>query len=297
MRNDKKNIKILVTGCNGMLGTDLMKVLTKEFSATGVDIDTFDIINWDDAFSFLQEKGPDIIVNAAAYTNVEGCEDRKEYAYNVNVVGVENLATASTLLGIKLVHLSSDYIFNGKKRTPYKEEDGPDPINTYGETKWLGDKAILETFWKNENDNFLIVRTSWLFGKKGADFVSKIVHKIDQGKKQIKVVDDQKGSPTYSRDLASALLELIKGNITGIINVANEGETTWFDFAEKIKEMLFPDKDIEIIPEKSTKLPLKAKRPACSVLDTQKLEFVLGEKMRPWQDALKAYLKQFHKDK
>ena len=293
MAKNIKKRKILVVGAKGMLGSDLMRVFSPDFFVTGVDIEDIDIVNWDDVYSCLQKNRPDVVINAAAFTDVEGAEDKKEYAYNINVLGVENLATASTLLGIRLVHISTDYIFDGKKKTPYKEEDGPDPINAYGETKWLGDKALLEIFWGCENNDYLIVRTSWLFGRKGADFISKIVQKIENGESEIRVVNDQQGSPTYSPDLAKTIAALVNNDITGILNVSNSGAATWFDITKKIKEYSFPKKEVRIIPINTSEITLKAKRPPYSVLDSERLEFILGEKLRPWQDALEEYLGTF----
>ena len=289
----KNKEKVLVTGCNGMLGTYLAKTLSPTFAVTGIDIDDLDIVNWDSLYAYLQIKKPDIIVNAAAFTDVDGTEDRKEFAYNVNVVGVENLATAATLLGMKLVHISSDYVFDGKKRSPYKEDDGPHPVSAYGETKWLGDKALLEQYWNNENDNYLIVRTAWLFGKEGKDFVSKIVEKIRQGALELQVVNDQTGSPTYAPDLAQAIVKLLEDKVTGIINVTNSGDATWYGIAEVIKKQLFADNPVKLVPVRTSELNLKAKRPVYSVLDSEQLEFILGDPLRPWQDALREYLKTF----
>lgn len=269
----------LIIGANGMLGTDLAKIFSSSNLVlwTSKDLDITDKKTVSDKIKKLK---PAIIINAAAYTNVDDCEKNRLKAMKVNGEGPGNLAKICQAIGAILVHYSTDYIFNGQKSNGYDENETQiDPINVYGESKALGEKLI-----KQNCQKYYIIRTAWLYGKKGKNFVDTII-KLSQEKKEIKVVNDQFGNPTYSVDLAKRTKEIIN-NIKpdyGIYHITNSGSCTWFDFAKKIIEQ--KKISCQIIPCASTDFPRPAKRPAFSILNNTKLPL-----MRTWQEALQDYL-------
>ena len=213
-------VKTLIIGSNGMLGSDLCKVFPEAITLTHKDLD---ITNKVQVLEFIQKISPDIVINAAAYTNVDGCEDNPEIAFRVNGYGPGNLAEACNKIGAKLVHFSTDYVFDGSK-DQYKESDIPSPINVYGQSKLLGEQEIM----KNLKD-YRIIRISWLFGKHGKNFVEailKLSHEIDE----VKVVNDQFGRPTYTLDLAHRIKEVTELE-AGIYHLTNDGICSWYEFA------------------------------------------------------------------
>lgn len=261
-------IKTLITGSNGMLGSDLCKVFPEAITLTHKDLD---ITNRAQVLDFIQKISPDVVINAAAYTNVDGCEDNQELAFQVNGYGPGNLAEACNKIGAKLVHFSTDYVFDGSK-AQYKEFDIPSPINVYGQSKLLGEQEIM----KNLKD-YRIIRISWLFGKHGKNFVEtilKLSHEIDE----VKVVNDQFGKPTYTVDLSRRVKEII-GLEAGIYHLTNDGICSWYEFASA-----FTSNAVACTTEE---FPTKAKRPQYSVLVNTKTE-----PMRHWKEALKDYLKE-----
>lgn len=276
-------MKILILGHKGMLGFDLILKLSAAYEVTGKDIDDFDITSPDDCRDVVAESKPDCVINAAAFTNVDACETEKEICYAVNALGVKNIAEACKKENIKIVHFSTDYVFDGTKNRPYIEEDPCNPINFYGHTKREG-----EIFLQTLSPNYLLIRTSWLYGINGRNFVKTIMHK-GQTEKKLDVVDDQIGSPTYTKDLAGAVKLLIERNQTGIYHVTNRGHCSWYDFAVKILQGNGLT-DVAINPIKSDQLVRPAMRPFYSVLGNRKLHETTGKMMRPWQIALLDYL-------
>lgn len=274
-------MRVCITGSKGMLGYDLARRLKSGYEIIGVDIDDFDIVN-KDVIDFLLAQKPDFLFHFAAYTNVDKAEREKEKAYEVNVSGTKNIVTACKILDIPLVFISTDYVFDGRKKTPYREDDNPEPINFYGETKRDGEKVIIAILKR-----YFIVRTSWLFGKNGKNFV-KSIFSLAQEKENIEVVDDQQGSPTYTSDLAVSLEMFIHSVQYGIYHITNSGLCTWFDFAEKIIS-LSGGKSV-VSPIKSENLKRFAKRPQNSVLDNTLFETKFCYKMPSWEDALGRYL-------
>lgn len=275
--------KVLVTGAKGMLGWALTKELNLEYQLVGIDIEDADITDEIQIKEEIFKIRPDIVIHNAAYTNVDNCEKNKELTHRVNAKGAENVAHACKLCQAKLIYISTDFIFDGTKNTPYTEEDIPNPINTYGWSKLEGERQIQSIL-----QNYLIIRTAWLYGSHGRNFVDKIIS-LSQQEPEIKVVNDQTGSPTYTVDLAKAIGLLIKKGATGIINVTNSGSCTWYGFAKKTLSIKhIPTK---ITPITSDKLDRLAKRPKYSVLSTEKFQSITQTKLRPWEEALEEYLK------
>ncbi len=276
-------MNILILGYKGMLGYDLMQKLSAGHEVTGKDIDDFNIASETSCRDIVLEANPDCVINAAAYTNVDACETDREKSFAVNAVGVKNLSTICQKQHIKIVHFSTDYVFDGTKKMPYTEDDICNPINFYGHSKLEG-----ENFLQALSKNYLLIRTSWLYGINGRNFVKTIIEKAGTDKK-LDVVDDQIGSPTYTRDLSAAVQLLIEGNHTGIFHCTNRGHCSWYDFAVKILQVVNM-MDVIVNPIKSERLARPAMRPSYSVLSNRKLSEVTGKIMRPWQIALGDYL-------
>jgi dTDP-4-dehydrorhamnose reductase len=276
-------MKILVLGHMGMLGTDIVSKLSGSHDVIGKDIDDFDITDQQDCHRLIIESDAEIVINAAAYTNVDDCEDNREICFAVNANGVKNVAQSCTEQEIKLVHFSTDYVFDGTQNTPYPEDFPYNPINVYGQSKLQGEQYLREY-----SNNYILIRTAWLYGKNGKNFVDTIIEKA-QIERSLQVVDDQIGSPTYTVDLASAVKVLIEGNHTGIFHVTNRGTCSWYDFALKILQ--YTDvKNVEVKPVPTETFPRKALRPHYSVLSCKKFYNATQRTMRFWQIALKDYL-------
>lgn len=276
-------MRILVLGSKGQLGTDLMEVLAPAHVVRGVDIDDFDITSFSDCREIIAEFGPEAVVNAAAYTNVDGCETERDLCFAVNAEGVRNIARACADRDIKVVHFSTDYVFDGTKGKPYVEEDLCNPINVYGQSKLQS-----EIYLKEYAGDYLLIRTAWLYGRTGKNFVKTILDKARQEKK-LRVVNDQVGSPTYSADLALAVRLLLEGHHAGVFNVTNRGRCSWYDFAVRIIQYAqIPDVEIEAIS--SGMLQRQALRPAYSVLSCRKFIHETNKTTRYWQVALKDFL-------
>jgi len=271
---------ILVVGSKGMLGTDLMQVLTGE--VRGVDIDEIDITSFESVRRVLLTLKPAVIVNAAAYTDVDGCETNRELAMQVNGEGVAHLAMAAGEIGAKLVHVSTDYVFDGNRDAPWQEDDPPHPLSVYGESKYAGElnARILQ--------DHLIVRTQWLYGLCGKNFVETML-RLGTEKKELAVVDDQTGSPTWTVDLARAIKALIDAGCRGTYHAASSGFCTWNGFARAIFEEA--GLDVEVKPMTTAALGRPATRPLYSVLDCGKLAADAGFRPQPWREALREYMR------
>ena len=276
--------KILVTGANGQLGSEL-RVLSvnsnHEFLFT--DVAELDITNREAVDNYVSEHGAEIIVNCAAYTNVDKAEDDTEMADNINHLAVKNLAEVSAKYKLILIHISTDYVFDGNKNTPYLETDPTAPLGVYGHTKLDGEKAVTDS-----GCDYLIIRTSWLYSSFGNNFV-KTIRRLTAEKDSLKVVFDQVGTPTYAADLASAILEIIetgkyKSN-SGIYHFSNEGVCSWYDFAIEIRNLSGNLCDIQ--PCHSDEFPSKVKRPNFSVLDKTKIKETFGLKIPYWKVSLR----------
>jgi dTDP-4-dehydrorhamnose reductase len=276
-------MKILIMGHRGMLGSDLMEALGKDHEVSGIDRDEFDIASAEDCLRVVEEFTPEVIVNAAAYTDVDGCETNRAACFSVNAEGVRNIASACKGRKTKIVHYSTDYVFDGTKGEPYLEDDPCRPINLYGESKRRGEQALIETA-----EDHVLIRTAWLYGRQGKNFVKAILAKAkDDGK--LRVVDDQIGSPTYSLDLALATKLLVECDSRGIYHVTNRGVCSWYQFAQRIVEYAQLS-GVTVEPIKSNEIDRKANRPAYSVLSNRKFMEATRKAMRPWQVALNEYL-------
>lgn len=276
-------MRILVVGCRGMLGRDLMENLPGDDDLTGVDIEECDITDPVQCRELVKTVVPDWIVNAAAYTAVDACETHREIAMAVNGAGPGNLAAAARENGASMLHVSTDYVFDGTKREPYDEMDPVAPQTVYGESKLAGERRVAEIL----PDHHLIVRTSWLFGEYGKNFVDTILFLAANGK-PLRIVSDQYGCPTYSGDLVRMIRGLIDNRSHGIVHATNSGVTTWYDFAVYFVSKLYPG--VSIAPVTTEAFPRPARRPEFSVLSTERLDRLLGCSQPVWQDAVDRYL-------
>ena len=278
-------MKILLLGYEGMLGSELFSLLKSDHDVVGKDIHDFDIASDNDCRRIVAECRPDVVINAVAYTDVDGCEANRERCFAVNAGGVKNVLIACKAGNIKIVHFGTDYIFDGNKNSPYCEEDICQPLNVYGESKLAGERHLFEL-----SKNFLLVRTAWLYGAKGKNFVKTILERaVTLG--TLKVVDDQTGSPTYTYDLAEAVKRLIEDGAGGIFHITNGGKCSWYEFARAILEEAGLT-DVQVLPIKTDEISRPAKRPCFSVLDGSKFYQTTGITMRPWRLALRNCLQK-----
>ncbi|MDD5167363.1 MAG: dTDP-4-dehydrorhamnose reductase [Syntrophales bacterium] len=282
-------MKILILGHKGMLGSDLFARLCIDHVVVGKDIGDFDLTSEDACLRVVEETVPEIIINAAAYTNVDGAEENKDLCYAVNAQGVKNLVEASRGRRIKIVHFSTDYVFDGTKDKPYSETDIPNPINVYGASKEAGEK-----FLQAGDNEFLLIRTAWLYGKHGKNFVTTILAKT-KNEKKLSVVDDQIGSPTYTWDLAGAVKVLLEGGHNGIFHITNRGLCSWYEFTLKILQYT-GIKGITVEPARSADLTRAARRPLFSGLSNKKFTETTGKTMRVWQLALSDFVDNLESD-
>ena len=275
-------MRTLIVGVQGMLGSDLITHIPNGQQVIGTDIDDFDITNQEETLRALVQIKPAWVINAAAYTQVDRCEEEREQAFQVNTAGVKNLALACKEIGTKLLHVSTDYVFDGKTKKPYREGDAPNPLSVYGQSKAEGESAV-----QNILDDFIIVRTGGLYGKGGPNFVNTIV-KMAQERDELTVVNDQWVSPTYTVDLSKAIGTLVKLSPNGIFHVVNSGHCTWHEFACTIVEEI--GSTSRVIPISSEHYNRPAARPAFGVLDCSRFTQVTKTTMRPWKEALREYL-------
>lgn len=276
-------MKVLITGAKGMLGQALVSMVeTRQWTGIPLSRGDLDITDLRAVRNALFEHRPDVVVNCAAYTDVDGAESAREKAFIVNGLGPRNLALACRDIEADLVHISTDYIFDGSKDSGYEIFDQPGPLNVYGASKLWGEKAVASL-----GHRWYIVRTSWLFGPGGKNFVLTM---LDLGKKRsvLRVVNDQHGCPTFTVDLARAVTDLIKTQCYGIYHVTNQGSTSWFYFARKIFEKA--GLPISVEPCSTEEFPRPAVRPKNSVLDPFPLGETIGYLLPPWEDALERYL-------
>ena len=270
---------ILLTGGNGQLGTELRHLLDeKGLKYVSTDAQEMDITDEKATLAFIQELKPTVIYHCAAYTAVDKAEDEgKELDEKINVNGTENVAKAAKAVGAKFVYISTDYVFDGtKKEGVYKETDTPNPQNEYGRTKLLGEQAV-----KDLLDEYFIIRTSWVFGKYGHNFVYTM-KRLAQTHPRLTVVDDQYGRPTWTRTLAEFMVYIIENNADyGIYHLSNENSCSWYEFAKEILK----ETDVEVAPVTSAEYPQKAKRPQYSVLDLTKAKNT-GLVIPTWEEAL-----------
>ena len=281
-------INILVTGSNGQLGSSILSLENNfsDYNLLFTDIDDLDLLNFSDVENYVVKNKIEVIINCAAYTNVDKAEDELGIADEINNLAVENLARLAKIFQMKLIHISTDYVFDGNAEKPYFETDKPNPQSIYGLTKMKGEKAMM----RMNPVNSLIIRTSWLYSEYGHNFVKTIL-KLCKEKEKISIVSDQIGSPTYANNLAQAILQLIpslKNKGVQIYHYANKGKCSWFEFAEEIVNLSNNICSVEAIP--SERLETKAKRPKFSLLNTEKIETEFQIEIPYWKDSLKKCL-------
>jgi len=273
-------MKILVTGSKGQLGKELSELYSDE-EITGVDIDEMDITDAKQTVNFITEFNPDIVIHAAAMTDVDGCEENKETAFKVNTLGTRNVALACQKANSEMLYISTDFVFDGNKIENYNEFDKPSPLSIYGKSKYEGEKRVKELLNK-----FYIVRTAWLYGD-GHNFV-KTMLSLAENKDSLNIVSDQQGTPTYAKDLAIAISKIVDSGLYGTYHASNSGSCSWYEFAKKIFEL--KGVDIEVNPTTAKEFGSPAERPAYSVMDNFALESQNIYNMRDWEEALKDYL-------
>ncbi|WP_289043749.1 dTDP-4-dehydrorhamnose reductase [uncultured Olleya sp.] len=280
-------IKILVTGSGGQLGQCLKKKSKehKNLDFVFLDSEAFDITDSNQTETIFNNHNFDYCINCAAYTAVDNAETDYEKAHKINVIGSKNLAQASNKFGVVLIHISTDFVFNGEANMPYKETDLTDPIGVYGHTKWKGEKEI-----QLHLKNHYIIRTSWLYSEYKNNFV-KTMLRLAQEKDELNIVDDQKGTPTNANDLTDVIIGIITTRKTdyGLYHYSNSGETTWYDFAKTVFEM--SQVVIKVNPVTSKAFVTKAKRPKYSVLDKTKISSVFNLKIPNWKESLNKHIK------
>jgi dTDP-4-dehydrorhamnose reductase len=276
-------IKALVTGGNGQLAQCLKEIVKyhDELDITFQDLPDLDITNKQKLESYFSNNELDYCINCAAYTAVDLAEEQSELAYAVNAEGPKNIAMLCLKYNIKLIHISTDFVFDGQQRTPYSETDAPNPLSVYGASKLQGERNIQDVM-----ENYFIVRTSWLYSEYGKNFM-KTMLKLSETRDQISVVSDQIGSPTYAGDLAAALTKIVLSSSTnyGVYHYSNLGTTSRYDFAVEIFKQF--GKTIEVKPIKTKDYPTAAKRPKYSVLDTTKIKNNFYCTINDWQGSLK----------
>lgn len=275
-------MKILVTGSNGQLGRELQELATEyaDWDFRFSDIDTLDICDETAVRNTMQEYRPDVVVNCAAFTAVDAAEDQRELCHRLNAAAPGFLAKTANLTGSKLIQISTDYVFDGQTWTPYREEDTPNPTSVYGQTKLEGEIQAM-----NFCTNTMIIRTAWLYAPYGKNFVATML-RLGKEKKEIGVVFDQIGTPTYARDLARTILTVIrKGIVPGIYHYSNEGVCSWYDFARYI-HTLAGIETCQVKPLHTEEYPTRASRPHYSVLDKTKIKQTYQIEIPHWSESL-----------
>ena len=282
-------MKFFITGVNGQLGYDVKRELlergyTDILAPTRVDLD---ITNEDAVKKMIREYRPSVIFHCAAYTAVDKAEEEQEKCYQVNVLGTKYLTEAAKEVGAKIIYISTDYVFDGTKEGFYQVEDKVNPVNYYGKTKYLGENFI------RAYDNHIIVRISWVFGINGKNFIRTMLN-LAESHKELNVVCDQIGSPTYTKDLAGLLVNMFLSNVKGLYHVTNEGYCSWYEFAEFIfKESR---KKVKVHPMLTKDYKTIAKRPLNSKLSKESLDDIGMKRLPEWQDAVKRYIRELKKE-
>lgn len=291
--------RLALIGANGMLARKVRELAPPYYVITPYDLPDFDLINREQVLAAMTRLQPAVIVNCAAFTNVDGCESQEELASRVNGAGPGYLAEAALAVGAVLVHISTDYVFAGDKKTPYAESDPTGPLSAYGRSKLAGEQAIMASGLTR----YFILRTSWLYGPGGKNFVETML-RLATERDELRVVADQIGAPTYTGDLAQALYRLLaladRSDIYGIYHLANLGECSWHGFAETIVELAKSSGDAlkasRIVPIRTDEYPLPAPRPAYSVFSKEKYLSATGATLPHWRESLQYYLLERRKE-
>jgi dTDP-4-dehydrorhamnose reductase len=288
-------VRVLITGATGQVGRELLMSVPDSVDAIGLSRDECDVSNPEAVFAAVSAHRPDLVFNTAAYTAVEKAETERELAFSVNADGPANVAQAAQLVGARVIHLSTDYVFDGRANTPYSPSALPNPINVYGLSKLRGEQAL-----RPMASRVLVVRTGWLHGAYGRNFVKSILTQARE-LRTIRVVNDQMGVPTSARDLAHVLwLCLGRTDLHGIHHWVNAGTATWYEFALAIHaialRMKLISEPVQVTPITSEEYRSSVKRPAYSVLDAHDLWVGLGRRAQPWEAALAATLRQINQE-
>ena len=292
-----KKRRLALVGAGGMLGSKIQAIMPGNFELFPLDYPRLDLTDGSSVVAAMEEVRPDVIINCAAYTNVDGAESEETAAFQVNGEGSARLAAEAGKYSATLVHVSTDFVFDGQKTSPYLEEDKPAPLSVYGRSKLQGEVAVI----KSGLEKYFIVRTSWLYGPGGKNFVDTI-SRLAQEREELRIVADQRGTPTYTEDLAGALFNLLAlekrthhgGYSYGVYHFSNQGECSWYEFACEIVSLLkksgHPLKVERITPIATDDFPLPAKRPNYSVLCKQKYISATGVAIPSWHESLRRYL-------
>jgi len=315
-------MKVLIIGATGQLGAEFMRVLPSDHQVIAASRADFDITNLEKTVDFIKNAEPDAIIHAAAFTDVDGAESRRDIAFMINSLGTRNVAIAAREVDAKLFYISTDYVFDGTKKGPYLEFDQPNPLNVYGRSKLLGEQFVKEQLHK-----FFIIRTAWLYGASGKNFVNTMLN-LAQEKEVLQVVNDQRGTPTWTEDLARQIKELIPTELYGTYHCASQGSCTWHEFALEIfrcagyeaevdpsgsaylipgphvlrpkTQDLAPNiqdlRPIIIRPVNSEEFPRPAKRPKNSVLENYMLKLQRLDIMPPWEESLERFMKMVKRE-
>ena len=277
-------MRILVTGVKGQLGYDVMNELAKrEHTGIGVDIEEMDITDAAKVEQVIKESEVEAVIHCAAYTAVDAAEDNAELCHKINAEGTENIAKVCKELDLKMIYISTDYVFNGEGTRPWEPDDEREPLNVYGQAKYEGELAVEKYLEK-----YYIVRIAWVFGVNGKNFIKTMLN-LSETHDELSVVNDQIGSPTYTYDLAKLLVDMVETDKYGRYHATNEGLCTWYEFATEIFRQA--GKEITVHPVTSEQFPSKAKRPHNSRMSKDKLEANGFDRLPTWQDALNRYLK------
>ena len=277
------SMRVLVTGAKGQLGRDLMNELKRQgLEGIGVDVEEMDITDPEKCRSVIGQAGADAVIHCAAYTAVDAAEDQAELCRKINGEGTRNVAEACRDAGVKLMYISTDYVFDGEGTRPWEPDDERAPLNVYGQTKYEGELAIEELL-----DRYYIIRIAWVFGAAGKNFI-KTMLRLGRERGAVSVVNDQVGSPTYTYDLARLLVDMVQTEHYGRYHATNEGECSWYEFACEIFRQA--GLEVQVTPVSSEAFAAKAKRPANSRMSKEKLTEKGFVRLPDWQDALKRFL-------
>lgn len=293
-------MKILITGSKGQLGNELQNIIKtgeseieviseklRNSEVIALDVEDLDITKLEQVKEILNGVKPDVVINCAAATNVDGCESNQDLAFKLNAIGPRNLAMVCEEIGAKIVQVSTDYVFSGVGEKPLTEYDLTVPYSVYGKTKLMGEEFVREF-----SSKYFVVRTSWLYGYVGHNFVYTMI-RLGKERENLNVVNDQKGNPTHANDLAYHILKLIETEEYGVYHCTGEGECTWYEFAKLIMEL--SGRKCTVNPCTSDEYKTPAKRPEYSSLDNMMLRCTVGNEMRNWQDALKSFMDKVKK--
>jgi len=276
-------VRLLIAGGLGLLGTEIARVFHRSAGIRTTDREEWDVTDPEACRREVDAFRPDVVIHCAGYTAVDRAESEAEKALLLNVEGTRNVARACRRRGALMVTFGTDYIFDGASSRPYREEDPANPLSVYGKSKWAAEQALRE-----EGGDHLLVRTQWLFGPAGGNFIRTILEKARRGE-TLRVASDQVGCPTFSRDLAGAVRNLLGAGARGTVHFSNEGETSWFGLARYVLERRGKPAG-SLIAAKTRDLPYPAPRPAYGVLSKEKYRAITGVSPRPWEEAVGEYL-------